>query len=185
MDAINSATNIQALIDQKLVNMADVVVDNGDAFKVPVYPLRALEDISPITAYLKMFAERGILVHVGSVLYNNLKAISGNNQRARGHIKPLTAHNDKLGFDWRVLDKKYHADTNGKQFSISKYKDFLPKAINFNADNVAYVAHLNKITKTYNGDMNQLLMKSDGDGMLNSYDRTVIAGELTELKRML
>lgn len=64
-----------------------------------------------IAQYLKFFAERGIIVHVPTTVYTSLPR-----DVAREGIRAVSAHNDKLGVDWRKLNDKWQfiADATGK-----------------------------------------------------------------------
>jgi hypothetical protein len=65
-------------------------------------------------------------------------------------ISPTTAHNDKLGFDWRVTDGLYEPSLEGKHFRDSSYAGtfdspgFLALASDFHrrSDNMKYAEHL-------------------------------------------
>lgn len=54
---------------------------------------------------LKDLARHGIVVAVSTPLYGYMKA--NDITRARAEIKPMTAHNDKLGFDFDVNQRAY------------------------------------------------------------------------------
>lgn len=74
-------------------------------------------------------ARSGLLAHVMSDLFKVLKKTLGK-FGARAAMRPLTAHNGKLGYNW-LLGGKGFTESKGKVFNTSKYgellKDILPK----------------------------------------------------------
>lgn len=67
-------------------------------------------------------------------------------------IKPYTAHNDKLGFNWDVPAKKYVVKENVRHFKTSSYPALIQEAIIFlsKEDNTyrPYVSHLQRIASS-------------------------------------
>lgn len=96
--------------------------------------------------YLRFFAEYGVLVHVPSPLFATLSR-----PVAQKGIRPLTAHNDKLGFDWRNVNGnwKFVVDKGSKQFVVSQYKDFINTAIGRLANYPEYKEILTELLKGF------------------------------------
>lgn len=76
-----------------------------------------------------MLAKYGVLCHIMSDMYAPLRKQFGKLQ-AMAMVRPLTAHNGKIGFNWRA--GKYEpvivSQNQGRQFNTSAYKDFLQEA---------------------------------------------------------
>lgn len=89
---------------------------------VPSYVVKDISEWVNIPQYLKFFARKAFLVHVPSALYNSLSK-----NLAKEGIRAVSAHNDKLGFDWRKVDEKwwYVQDTKGRHFAASQYPAFI------------------------------------------------------------
>jgi hypothetical protein len=123
--------------------------------KVPSYSVGSLNDYHDVTNDLGVVASKGILVHVPSELYKDM-VYSYGRSKARSMISPSTAHNDKLGFDWRVNEGRYAAQI-GNHYKTSSYAGqdgkpgLLHLAANFHRmENPTYAAHLLRAAKVFN-----------------------------------
>lgn len=94
-----------------------------DGLEVPIYVTRNFGEMKIIAQNLRIFAERGVVLHINSKYYKELREKTSR-QTAKTTIKPLTAHNDKLGFDWSVVSTRFIAKPSS-QFKVSAYKEFL------------------------------------------------------------
>ena len=100
--------------------MHKIVVND---MNVPAYVLRDSEELKIINTVLKPFAEKGILVHVNTGMYDTMKQKIGL-QQLRRLLKNITPHNDKLGFDWdksKPGEFAYKADATSKHYNKSTY----------------------------------------------------------------
>lgn len=61
------------------------------------------------------------IVHITSELYSQIIKRRGR-QEARKWIKPITAHNEKMGYDWSVVKAMYNKSEETNQPSFSAYK---------------------------------------------------------------
>jgi len=89
------------------------------------------EESKYLRTVLGDLAKYGLLIAIPGDMYRRLR--SQNIQRARQYVKDFTKHNDKLGFDFSVPDKKYKVGYT-KHFSSSQYKGFLEQASEFYKD---------------------------------------------------
>lgn len=162
-----------------------VTIPSGNAqLKVPVYVLKDVSEITTIENALGEMAKLGILAHINSNFYQTLKSTVGRIQ-ARMKIRPLTAHNGKLGFNWSVLDKKYVAAPSTKQFSVSSYPGLMIQASQFHSSigNNAYAKYLQDRTNSFDapimqnadamklegyGDAEQRMVRGFGNALLHS-----------------
>lgn len=97
----------------------------------------------------KIFAEKGIVIHLNSEFYKKAKSMS-NQATARRVIKPTTTHNDKLMFDWSVKEKKFVMDSNSHHFVGSNYVNFITTAIQFLTDDFPeYASRLTKFLSNF------------------------------------
>lgn len=121
----------------------------GEAGKVPIFVFGSVKEIKLAHANLDKLAKRGILVHVNSKDFLNLKSRLGV-QGVRALLKPGTSHNDKLGFDWSVPDKAFKADLSA-QFHKSAYPGFLAEASKWHKEqgNTKYADWLEAASATF------------------------------------
>lgn len=97
----------------------------------------------------KIFAEKGIVIHLNSEFYKKAKNMS-NQATARRVIKPTTTHNDKLMFDWSVKEKKFVTDPNSHHFIGSNYVNFIKAATQFlREDFPEYAERLTKFLNNF------------------------------------
>lgn len=75
---------------------------------------------------LSSLASAGIIVSVDPSLYSNLKR--QNREKAQSLVKRGTAHNDKLGFDYSVINGAYYR-SEGPHFGNSAYVGFIDNAV--------------------------------------------------------
>lgn len=80
---------------------------DATTLQVPVMIWINREEADWVRSNLKDLAERGVVVAVSSPLYAFLKGQDV--AKARAAIKPMTAHNDKLGFDYDLPTRSYVA----------------------------------------------------------------------------
>lgn len=98
------------------------VLHGSETLKVPVMIWINREEAEWVRGNLKDLAEKGVVVAVSSPLYAFLKG--QDIAKARAAIKPMTAHNDKLGFDYDLTSRTYIAKQS-QQFTGSSYPGFL------------------------------------------------------------
>mgnify|MGYP003572400892 CR=1 FL=1 len=98
-----------------------------------------------------------MVLHVPSQMYQDWMQSRGR-QEARRMIKPVTTHNDKLGFDWSVPGGKYKlSDT--KHYEASTYVGFIKKAIARWAEH-PYAKHLTDQLANFNMPLATLQQKT-------------------------
>jgi hypothetical protein len=73
-----------------------------------IIEVKSDDDLSAVKGVLGILAAIPCIIHVNSLYYNRLKAIKGV-QNARADIKKVNSHNDKLGFNWSVLKKRWES----------------------------------------------------------------------------
>ncbi len=67
---------------------------------MPILIWKTKEERDWLVRNLRTLAEHGIVVAVDGPTYRFMK--SSNSRGARAFIRPFTAHNDKLGFDYLI-----------------------------------------------------------------------------------
>lgn len=139
------------------------------------------------------FAEKGVLVHLNSQHYAQLVQ-SKNRPTARQQIKILTAHNGKLGFNWKSAEKVY-AVSLVEQYPSAGYKEALTKAAQFHNsnNNAKYGQHLasaanmiGKKTPPASG-MNSMFVpvsELDQIGFNNQTDQRPIKGYTEKIEKL-
>jgi len=91
-------------------------------------------------------------------------------QRTRNFVRPMTTHNDKLGYDWSKVYSQMVRSIS-EQFSESSYKAFLQEAQTFYSTEAGFKEHLDTITTMltkYNTNRDTLLKKSEGTRVFNT-----------------
>jgi len=73
-------------------------------------------------------AKLGLIAAIDTQTYRDLSM--GNRNEARRLIKAFTSHNDKLGFDFSNVKRKY-GTSYSEQFASSAYPAFLKQAAKF------------------------------------------------------
>jgi hypothetical protein len=87
------------------------------------------EDVANyLRANLPTLAKHGLIAAIDGQTYRNL--ITTSRTGARKLIKDFTRHNDKLGYDFDVLSRRYTVNYSA-HFSSSAYPDFLRQAATF------------------------------------------------------
>jgi hypothetical protein len=112
---------------------------------VPCYMLNDITDVERITNHGKTLAEKAVIVNLHSSFIKEAKIKFGQ-EGTRSIIRKMTAHNGKLGFNWRidafgVGTPGYVAELGDGHFP-STYSEFIDEAIKFHTTNQALVSHL-------------------------------------------
>lgn len=81
----------------------------SEEYLIPVLVVGTWLEFEAIGNDLGFAAQRGLIIHTDSNLYKSLVRDFGR-PRARVMLKPFTAHNDKMGYDWSVANKTYVPD---------------------------------------------------------------------------
>lgn len=97
-------------------------------YNVPIAIWVSKEEAEYLRGVLGKLASHGILAAVSSDAYAFMK--SQDISKARAYIRPFTAHNDKLGFDYSVPKRGYEVGFS-EQFNTSGYPELLRSAAEF------------------------------------------------------
>lgn len=83
----------------------------------------------------------GALAHLHSKHYAQVKQQFL--REARNYIAPITAHNEKLGFNWDNMQKHYKV-SEGDLYKDSSYPNLIKDAVSFHESigNQTYAEHL-------------------------------------------
>jgi len=119
-----------------------------------VYILGSLDEKTMVMKMFGDFAAKGVLTHVNSDLYQELRSqesVIG----AKEYIRPISGHNDKLGFDWSVSENRYIHSLSSRQFKTSGYPKLLETASKWHngIGNVDYGKHLEAAAKLFSSEI--------------------------------
>lgn len=99
-----------------------------DSYEIPVVIFQDNAEYSLIKRNFGELAKRGIVVAISGQMFEFLRG--QDIQRTRAYVKPMTTHNDKLGYDWHKPTSSMVKSVSG-QFTESSYKEFITEAIKF------------------------------------------------------